>query len=95
MAGGAWRKTKTLEDELTDELKRFIRSNGGRPPHIEGPPELQEAVDRLCARIKHNLRGGLSTRRNTRILSPKEQGYEVGPRQLSLTLVDREKGRAS
>lgn len=38
---------------LVDELKRFIRSNG-KTPAIEGPPELQDALEDLCILIIRN-----------------------------------------
>lgn len=38
---------------LLEELKRFVRSNR-KAPAIEGPPELQDALEDLCVHILRN-----------------------------------------
>lgn len=66
---GAGRRRKknnplgVLGNELGAELSRFVRAMG-RGPKIEGPIELQEALDRLCLRIKHNARQKMADGRN-------------------------------
>lgn len=40
-------------ETLIDELKRFVRSNR-KAPAIEGPPELQDALEDLCVLIIRN-----------------------------------------
>ncbi len=53
---GAWRSVESRAEVVVEELRRFVKSTG-RGPHIEGPPELQRALDLLCQRLKENARG--------------------------------------
>jgi hypothetical protein len=50
------RSSADLQAELVSEIARFVR-NEGRAPKIEGPAELQRALDLLSHRIRHNSRG--------------------------------------
>ena len=45
-----------LTDNAVEELRRFVKQVG-RPPHIEGPDELQAALNLLCQRLRENARG--------------------------------------